>query len=494
MSSHFCYIGEKDMSALGNYVHYHKKNYRQWGINQVGTSVGGAWTDVVRQAKAEVKSSLDIQKAINDAKYVEELYNNLFYPKKVSSDSIKFKTALEKAIQSKLEEQFGLQAGKFNAETLSTDSTSLQERMQTAISKAKKTIADVKLERDVTVKTLLSKIDSLYQVLNYEGFQSVPEARAGIEKAKQELDSIAKKFQNQLINSGDKNPLVNLESKDVQTVRDIISTYNRIIPLHNQNGDLFEWLLPFLSINVSALGSKALAEEMMKIASDPSVILGDANLSIDIPDLLNAELKDIDITTDNVQIKTTSSRSKTDVVITYTDEAGKQQTSNVSAKNVKKLHAKIVNNISLLRILLFSQTKDFGTHYLNIVSAAGKEKSAESKIIQANRIIKSLLIKLGAEGYVEGNKADLLIVNEQAKKKIHVYSMKVLIYYIQNGILNNDGKYANIIKELKDNETFSQEFSEESKEKRISNLIRNVSDKRFTVTLENSILQQYPDL
>lgn len=482
------------MSALGNYVHYHKKNYRQWGINQIGTAVGESWSDIVRQAKAEVKSSLDIQKAINDAKYIEELYNNLFYPKKLNSNNIKFKAALEKAMQEKLEEQFGLQAGKFNAETLSTDPTNLQERMQTAISKAKKTIADVKLEKDTTVKTLLSKIDSLYQVLNYEGFQSVPEAKIGIEKAKQELDNIAKRFQDQLIKNGGKNPLVNLESKDVQTIRSIISTYNRIIPLHNQNGDLFEWLLPFLSINIDAIGKDALAKEMMKMASDPSVILGDANLSIDIPDLLNVELKDIDITTNNVQIKTTSSRSKTDVVISYIDEAGEKQISNVSAKNVKKLHAKIVNNISLLRVLLFSQTKDFGTHYLNMVSAAGKEKSAESKIIQANRIVKSLLIKLGAEGYVEGNKADLLIVNEQAKKKIHVYSMKVLIYYIQNGILNNNGKYADIIKELKDNETFLQEFNEDSKEKRIANLIRNVSDKRFTVTLENSILQQYPDL
>ena len=100
---------------------------------------------------------------------------------------------------------------------------------------------------------------------------------------------------------------------------------------------------------------------------------------------------------DRINISTISTRSKTDVIISYIDNQNQLQTKNVSAKSITGKHIKLAQETTLYRTLLLSQDYNFATHYLNMVSGSSQGGWADSaQIYQANRLIKGLILKLGA--------------------------------------------------------------------------------------------------
>ena len=87
--------------------------------------------------------------------------------------------------------------------------------------------------------------------------------------------------------------------------------------LYNQSGDLFEWVLPFIQLQGSNLAKQAMVEKMKELSKES--VQGDTYIKIEMPDLLDNSLIDEDIIMDRININTISTRSKTDVIISYFD-------------------------------------------------------------------------------------------------------------------------------------------------------------------------------
>lgn len=481
------------MSALGNYVHYHKANYHKWGINQINTSPSESWDAAASSFKENLNIASEMQSLMEEAKALEKQYNDLFYPPEgvVSQNAKIFKEAMESAIQNKLDEEFGMLAGSFNSDNLTVDSNALYAELSKAISVTKERIGTVEIKKHTTAKQLLDQVNMMYSILEQNEFKDVAEAQSRLIEAKSQLSIIRENIQAEIKRGSGRNIAIRNLANDIESLSEIIKEFNRIPVLTNQNGAVFEWILPFIKFQNSAIGKEALSKEMHSLASGGS-ILGDVIVTVEIPDLEDNKLTDVDIISNNIKIKTFSTRSKTDVMIEYVDSIGDLQTKAVSAKNMKKNHVKLVSDTSLYRVLTLSNSYNFATHYLNIVTAADGQNSSRELILEANHLIKGLTLKLAAEGYDTTNSAELLIVNNYSERHIYVYNLKALVYLIQDAIINQ-GKYSNIIN-ISDSYTIDQSFNKESKEKRILNVIRSTQSTKITVNLNENMLNSYLSL
>ena len=77
------------MSAIGDYIHFHQKNYITHGINQLHNSPSEKWGDAVAAFKHELNISNEIQNLMQQAKYLENQYNDLFYGNNNNIDFLK---------------------------------------------------------------------------------------------------------------------------------------------------------------------------------------------------------------------------------------------------------------------------------------------------------------------------------------------------------------------------------------------------------------------
>lgn len=484
------------MSMIGDYVHFHKQNYKEWGINQRGTTPSEAWSDAAASFKESMNIATQIRGLMQEAQMLENQYNELFYPSdkgKATEQAQNFRNAMETAVQKKLDEEFGLMAGKFNASNLTVDSTALYEQLRDAINSTRERIGTAEIKKIQTAQQLLNQVNLMYNILNDNQLKNVKAAQNKISQAKNQLKTIENNLQAQIDAAGGGTVKIRGTAKDAQTLNAIIQEFNRTPLLYNQNGLLFEWILPFIQFQTASLAKEELAKAMEELASDSKVILGDTLITVQSPDLENTKLTDVDIVTNNVKMKTFTTRSKTDVVITYTDNQGQLQKKNVSAKNISNPHVKLVNNTSLYRILTLSNSYNFATHYLNVVTAAKGQRSTKSQIMQANRLMKALILKLGAEGYDANNSAELLIVNNNTEGHIYVYNLKALIYIIQDTILKNKGQYSNIV-DMDDSFTIEQNFDTKSADNRIVKVIQSTQNVKLTAALNAGMLNSYLSL
>lgn len=480
------------MSMIGDYVHFHKQNYKEWGINQKGTTPSETWSDTAASFKENMNIATQIRELMQEAQALEKQYNELFYPdkNKVTEQTANFKSAMEAVVQKKLDEEFGLMAGRFNSSNLTVDSTELYEQLREAINSTRERIGIAEIKKIQTAQQLLNQVNLMYDILNDNQLKNVKAAQNKISQAKNQLKMIENNLQAQIDAAGGSSIKISNITKDAQTLNAIIQEFNRTPLLYNQNGLLFEWILPFIQFQTAALAKEELVKAMEELASDSKVILGDSLMTVQSPDLKNAKLTDVDIITNNVKMKTFTTKSKTDVVITYTDNQRQLQKKNVSAKNISNPHVKLVNNTSLYRILTLSNSYNFATHYLNVVTSAKGQRSTRSQIMQANRLMKALILKLGAEGYDANNSAELLIVNNNTEGHIYVYNLKALVYIIQDTILKNKGQYSNIV-DMDDSFTINQTFDEKSADKRIVKVIQSTQNVKLTAALNASMLNSY---
>lgn len=480
------------MSMIGDYVHFHKQNYKEWGINQKGTTPSETWSDAAASFKESMNIATQIRELMQEAQALEKQYNELFYPdkNKVTEQTANFKSAMEAVVQKKLDKEFGLMAGRFNSSNLTVDSTELYEQLREAINSTRERIGIAEIKKIQTAQQLLNQVNLMYDILNDNQLKNVKAAQNKISQAKNQLKMIENNLQAQIDAAGGSSIKISNTTKDAQTLNAIIQEFNRTPLLYNQNELLFEWILPFIQFQTAALAKEELVKAMEELASDSKVILGDSLMTVQSPDLKNAKLTDIDIITNNVKMKTFTTKSKTDVVITYTDNQRQLQKKNVSAKNISNPHVKLVNNTSLYRILTLSNSYNFATHYLNVVTSAKGQRSTRSQIMQANRLMKTLILKLGAEGYDANNSAELLIVNNNTEGHIYVYNLKALVYIIQDTILKNKGQYSNIV-DMDDSFTINQTFDEKSADKRIVKVIQSIQNVKLTAALNASMLNSY---
>lgn len=482
-------------SAIGNYIHYHKRNYENWGINQKNTTPSENWNVAAAEFKNKLLEINDINNLMLETAELEKQYNDFFYPSNKSNKEIKkFRETIQKVIQERLNEQFGLAAGSFNFSDLTVKETELNRKLSEAIRKTKESIGEVELRTVRTAQDLLERVQLLFRILDSNEFKNIKQAKTRINQAKRELNVIQSDLINRINISHGKRVKIDKKSEEIETVKGFIKEFNRVGSIGNQNGIIFEWLLPFIQFQSSALAKEELRKALTDLVNDKSVQLGDTKITVDIPDLQDNNLTDIDIITNNIKIKTFSTTSKTDVMITYTDSDNQLKEKAVSAKNMYNLEAHLVNRTTLYNILLLSNSYNFATHYLNVVTVAQGEKSGPERIMEANRLIKGLILKFAAEGYDANNRSELLIVNHQTSKHIYVYNIRVLIYLIQNNIINDNGKYSNAVVDFRDDFTISQSFDKDSKDKRIIKVIQSTMKNKIDVKLDTEMLNSYTSL
>ena len=476
------------MSAIGDYIHFHQKNYITHGINQLHDSPSEKWGDAVAAFKNELNISNEIQNLMQQAKYLESQYNDLFYGNNSSSDNTDFLKTLQEFVQNKLDEKFGLMAGTFNAKNLSVDRTELYTKLKKAIDSTRKKIGKINLDKDITLNSFMNKINQLQLLLQQDQFKNISEIQPKLNEAKTELNTITKNIEKMINEAGGKGK-INNDDINFLKLANIIQQFNRVPLLYNQAGDLFEWILPFIQLQSSNLAKQAMVEKMNELAKEK--VQGGTYIKIEMPDLLDNQLVDEDILMDRINISTISTRSKTDVVISYKDNNNQIQTRNVSAKSITGKYIKLAQETTLYRTLLLSSDYRFATHYLNIISGSPEGGWADaSNIYQANRLIKGLILKLGAQGYDTNNPAELLIVNNRKEAHIYVYNLKALVYLIQNAMIET-GKYTNLIKGMPDNYKIQQKYQKDGPSTRILNIIRETQNVKITANLNGSALNQY---
>lgn len=475
------------MSAITEYVHYYQSNYDEWGINRINTIKSSSLQDSFTQMKnrlAGEQSLSELQFLLMEAKELQKDYNNLFFPQKETD----FSRILSEVAQETLEEQFGAAAGRFNSSSLNVERTAASSQYKNKIKAVKQKIQIANLKETASTNQILSRIQQLADVLlNLQDVKNGTLLRNRIEIAKNQLNQIERKIRTE-------NNLQTLDfSADIQTINKLIQEFNRSFTWYNQRGDLFEWLLPLIQLKSTSLAGSELKNAMKQLIGTGNV--GDTTISIEFPDFLNMSEENLSTSIDSkkFKMKVADVRSKTDVIINYATGNNQYKQIPISAKSVTGKSVKLVDSTSLYRILIFSENYDFIKHYLNIISWSSKGGQApNSQILEANRLVKGLIIQLGAQGFDLNNPSQLLIMHSVKEKKIHVYNIKALVYLIQSQIMNANSKYNNIIQssEFSDNFSIQQPF-QSTVEERLNYLFNKINNVKITAHIRGTQLNDY---
>lgn len=467
------------MSMIGDYIHFNKQNYKRWGTNKVGRNVSSDRIDSIPLASYFNESK--IQELMMEAKYLEDEYNKLFYPSlnEVTEKSKVFKQNLEQIIQKKLDEEFGSVAGTFNSESLSVDRNTLYAELDNAIRETRNRLGTAIVSKSTTANNLLKQVELMYNILNQQEFKNIVEIQSRISETKGQLNNIRNNLLMEINAAGGNAKIQNVE--DVQTLSNIIQEFNRVPLLYKQNRAVFEWLAPFIKIQTTSIARQELANTMESLAS--------FNIKVDIDPEEKQKGKDIDININSdVNIRTISSNANSQIIIDYKDRQGNMQKQNIIAKNIKtgSTEIQLLNQTSLYQLLTLSNTYNFANHYLNIVTSAKGQTSSTEDILQANRLLKSSILSFAIENY---NSVSFLVINDYKKRKIFVYSVKLLLYMIDNALLRGDNKYSNVIT-LEDDYTILNNW-EDTVAARIGKVLTNTRNKRVSGAISPGMFNVY---
>ena len=489
------------MSAVGDYIHYYKEHYNEYGISRINDSgnKGKTWEEVSTNILSQINR--DKTKLIEEqeiAKKLQEELNKIFYPEKSGGDkkAQKYKERMITFINNLLLQKYGIAAGKIKSADWSVDETTLSQQLLAQTKAMEEKIKVDMVSAKSKKSTLLSRINFLLEILNKrQGMQNSVELIEQIVKAKEEL----KRIENIINIDGEK-----LSETDIESLNKMIRIWDRSYPLANQNGISFEWLIPLAMRKGKRLVKKSTTEMIEKASAgegtSPIKYIGFSKNSLEE----NNNDQNITVHTENMQLETTSVRNKTDVILKY-DLGEGEQSYNLSLKNEQSLGAKLVDDTNLGNVLTFSYAAGYGsdmvyfaTHYLNIVTVAGETKknwSEQGVRKNANKIVQGLILKVAAEGYDIKNAAQFLVINNRAESKIYVYSIKLLIH-----ILSDDNqRLGNFIKGIDENYSIQQVFEggkdnkEEGIRQRIAGIIKKVNETKIQVALSGGDLQKYAD-
>lgn len=477
------------MSAIGDYIHYYKRNYRKYGTNLPGTFPSENYNSVISKIKKDISQSNKAQASAANAKKIEDEYNRIFYNKNSDRAAVAFRNELEKKIQESLDKQYSIAAGRFDFDSFTIEETDLQRQLTIAVEKTRESFRITEARKENTVRELLNKTDKLLRLLDSNEFKSIQGIQRELTNARNEINIIRNKMKSQLNFANDS---VSFDYSDVQTINKVIQEFNRVPSLYNQNQFLFEWLVPFIGLKIGNIAKEELQEYMEQLIASLNSDSDIVKVEMDIQELIAKKVKllDIEIPMDHVTIKTTTGRESTDVNITYSDKPNMATPAVRQAKEPSGRDIILLNQESLYSILYFNNKYNFSNHYLNIVTKARKKQRFENdSILEANRILKSLILN----NINASSLKDYIVLSNPSKSKVEVYSLETLLYILQDRMLNSRGRYSNII-DLKNSFSIPQKWSKVSKEDRIKNVISSVQKTRVSGRINKGEFKTYLSL
>ena len=493
------------MSAIGDYVHFYQSNYDAYGIRRVPRKDGSkdsnkpniSWSDASSaiMAKTRISDMKALSAEMQKANNLQDEMNSIFYPKENDELATKYRDQMIDIVSEVLNEEYGIAAGQVNYADWSVEETALSQEVLQKVEETRGKHQVAMSSATSTAQALQRRINQMLYRLGRMGAQESSDLFKEIEDAKNELKAIKSRL---VLDKAKNQPA--LAQADINSLNNIIKIWNRMAPLANQKGDLFEWLIPFI-----ALKGKNLTREEIKEAIKKAN-LGASSTKLEYQDLLGQANLDVAFQTGNIKTKTATVRNKTDVILQYQIPGVENQkiSYNISAKNVKNLEIKLVDSTSLYRILAFSQGLNFGnsvvyfaTHYLNIITISrigGQANPGDIK--NANEITRGLILKIAAEGYDPKMAADFLVVNSQSEQRIRVYSIKALVHFLSEASQDQRNLSKGFIKGFDEGYHINQDFKKNKDTQagvkdRLASVIDSLNKTKITVILSQRDLEKY---
>ena len=183
------------MSAVSDYIHYHYLNYEKYGTTRREDS-GEGWDEISKEVSDELLSSSKKDSYII-AKNLESKYNKILYPPSTETTSSAFYTTLQSALNEKLIEEFGIQAGKVQADySVSFDDASIEQqalvRLQNSLNLTKRKVDSIK--KDYSNRRILNRIqkieNNLSDIINNGNPQDVNIIRSILNNTENALNEI----------------------------------------------------------------------------------------------------------------------------------------------------------------------------------------------------------------------------------------------------------------------------------------------------------------
>lgn len=521
------------MGKIGDYIHYHLKNYEIYGNNKNSIKI-----DVNKDINQSISSNhtqmLSLAKQNNEEKnsLTNELQDDLELALNVSKEQL-YRTAMQldqngnnqeilNAIKNHIGAGFDEAISQIGWNTLNI--TSSKEGGINGVSK-------LYLQSNMKISTIESRINDLVNIINELGNNET----TNIEEIQQKMNIIKNSMNNfiaycksSLVGDGWENTIINnIQNKNIkqqsyktkrisniqskfkelqEQVNNFISFSLQKPAINLQKGNLFEYFIAYLPLFSLREGSDEINRQLEKIQTAGSTR---EDVKINPNYFMNGLISDSEQKTsfDNgcLKISPKKSQGKVDVYLTWQGQALKISAKNVRLKDNYFIH--ILSGSSLL-YLIQELDSNFVNHFLNLSAhdQINNLQSIKKQVIDELKFTLILKALMGSE--LRGNgrsKANLFIVNDNSTDihGIKVYNINDLINIISNEMKKNKNDEKSAIQGItigNERTTFNENFSlknnnlidgENGALKRIQNILAEVHAQKINASLSISYLNTY---
>ena len=232
---------------IGEYIHLHSINYRQYGINRrsEGASPAFNFNDYKNIILNRIKNTSDVDS--KDLEEIQKYLNQFFKGKGDDIDEDTVKLAWE-VIKKEMEDEFGSTLGSIN------EITGDVEKVTTASVKNGVSTSLQKIEaqgKTINISTILKRMQALELSLNHiDDVKKKAELNKELKSLYQEIKNITGVLVRDL-RSRSKASQISIERTEridnlISKINTLVKTYATTPALNLQKGELFEFLIAML--------------------------------------------------------------------------------------------------------------------------------------------------------------------------------------------------------------------------------------------------------
>lgn len=493
------------MSAIGEYVHLTANGYNQYGILRWGRSGGSPNFDFSNAQNSELNQLKSKLQTVQNTQDLEDTIN-AFFRRQQGGTSTNVDEEIKAAVLQQMKQNFKDKLGNINWNTGNVEKTEYLK--QTSIGKLRQLGKDAEKARDMNkikqkVKQLESIRDTLAQNIKEGDLQKSTELTPLLEQLKTEFNSLEQELESA---PGSKDILMKSPSfMDKQ--RDLIKFMNQIItdyaalPAYAlQKGEVFEYLVPYI---IGVAQDKAIIDiteniENLKVGKEPTETIQFKPNAYALYSAKDQEYHEITFDQSILNIKDNAVQGKIDIYLQLNGQeiGASLKNYNLSSKNP------MVHTLSDTTLFYFLQdlAPDFVNHYLNLNTThlAGKGKINLTKRKESRQALRSIIAaKAFVGGSYERKVADLLIINDNSKGEVKIYSMRKLIDAISEAdqksntlisvqLIQNNKKHPIMSQNLFNNKSVNDQ--DKTGTMRISKLINSLHSVKIKASVNNSWL------
>ena len=456
------------MSAIGDYIHYSKRNYMK-----EGTSKGGVfqmWEEQSRRIRerAEAESYADISQP--DLELLANALEGIMSKGGIAGTP---EETARKEIERVLIEKYKDRLQNINYET---GNVTLNKDAETAIGKARS---------NAKVASLYRKAMQIEKIVLEQAQRGNMEAQLALSSAKEiasyynaiaeEINEYKRNNKLKITYTPEQTAEMNQKRKELNA---LIAEFAAYPAIELQKGDFFEVAADQLGTvieNVVATEIKGGARERVEIEKE---FLATQYFTKDFGDMIE---------------KTSLSQGKVDVEITWKGQDNINSLLRASLKNANLGHyyVRMVSGSSLLFMIQDLDT-DFVNHFLNLMAKHKGTKNDIPKFVKLKeQMVEEMRLALFYKSLSGDNfqrtTANVFIVNDNRTGKVRAYRIQDLVNKAADNIKLLTGVKLNN-KTLNADINFRNDWHDGSPEGRISGLLADVHATKVSASLHTSLL------